>query len=187
MAMAIGGAAYWLRERRHPVPCPYGARFVLTGPRPFLGRARLREALMLEPDERLLEVGPGTGYYTFDVASRVRELDVVDVQQAMLDHVARAAVPNIRGTLADATSLPFEDDTFDGAYLVTVLGEVPDQEAALRELRRVIRPGGRLVVGEALLDPHFVPPRALARRGARAGFDLERRLGPPFAYFARLR
>jgi len=49
---------------------------------------------------------------------------------------------NIEPMLADARTLPFEDDSFDGAYLVTVLGEIPDQDAALRELRRVVRSGG---------------------------------------------
>ena len=51
--------------------------------------------------------------------------------------------------------MPFPDDSFDGAFLVTVLGEVPDQVAALRELRRVVRPNGRIVV-ELFGDPHMV-------------------------------
>jgi ubiquinone/menaquinone biosynthesis C-methylase UbiE len=183
--------AFWLRERRRPVPCPYGARFVLTGPRPFLSRRRLREALAMRPRERVLEIGPGTGYYTLDIARRVGALDVVDVQQEMLDHTldraTEAGLTNVTATRADATALPFPDGTFHAAYLVTVLGEVPDQEGALRELARVLTPGGRLVVGEALLDPHWVAPAALAVRAARVGLRVERRLGPPFAYFAVLR
>jgi ubiquinone/menaquinone biosynthesis C-methylase UbiE len=67
-----------------------------------------------------------------------------------------------------------------------VLGEIPDQEAALRELRRVVRPGGRLVVGELFGDPHMVGEKALRRRAEATGWRFERRVGPPFGFFAVL-
>ena len=53
----------------------------------------------------------------------------------------------------DARELPYGDATFDGAYLTAVLGEIPDQGVALRELARVVKPVGRLVVGELFGDP----------------------------------
>jgi ubiquinone/menaquinone biosynthesis C-methylase UbiE len=114
---------------------------------------------------------------------------VLDVQQRFLDHTtARAAeqgVANLTATLGDARAMPYEDDSFDGAYLVTVLGEVPDQAAAVRELRRVVRPGGRIVFGELFGDPHMVTTGALRRHGEAAGLRFERRVGPPFGFFAR--
>lgn len=76
---------------------------------------------------------------------------------------------------------------FDAAYLVAVLGEIPDQRAALSELRRVLKPSGRLVVGELLGDPHMVTARSLQRLGAAVGLELERRVGPRFGYFGLLR
>ena len=89
----------------------------------------------------MLEIGPGTGYYTLPVAGWLSpggRLDVLDVQQEMLDHTMRRAreqgIDNVAPTLADARELPYPEDSFDGAYLVTVLGEIPDQDAALREL-----------------------------------------------------
>jgi ubiquinone/menaquinone biosynthesis C-methylase UbiE len=115
---------------------------------------------------------------------------IVDVQQEMLDHTLRRAgeegIANIEPALADARELPFEDNSFDGAYLVTVLGEIPDQDAALRELRRVVRPSGRIVVGELFGDPHMVSHRALAGRAAAAGLRVERKLGGPLWHFTRL-
>ena len=87
----------------------------------------------------------------------------------------------------DGRRLPYEDAKFDGAYLVTVLGEIPDQDVALRELRRVVKPGGRIVVGELFGDPHMVTERSLRARAEAAGLRFERRVGPPFGYFCVLR
>ena len=190
-AALVGGSLWW---RKHPSAFPYSQRFLVSVPHPLITRGRLHEALVPRPGERILEIGPGTGYYTLPVAGWVGpegRVDVVDVQQEFLDHTARAAgergLGNVHPTLADAQELPFGDDTFAAAFLVTVLGEIPDQEAALRELARVVQPGGRVVVGELLLgDPHFVWPGALAARADAAGLRLERRLGPPIGYFARL-
>ena len=83
--------------------------------------------------------------------------------------------------------MPFEDGTFDAAYLVTVLGEIPDQAAAMRELSRVLRPGGRLVVGELMVDPHFVGLKSMRLRAAAAGLEYERMVGNRFGFFARFR
>jgi ubiquinone/menaquinone biosynthesis C-methylase UbiE len=186
----LGAALWW---RRHPSACPYSQRFWVEAPHPFITRARLREILEPRAGERLLEVGPGTGYYSLPVAGWLSpggSLDVVDVQAEMLDHTLRrareAGIANITPARADACELPFADDTFDGAYLVTVLGEIPDQDAALRELRRVVRQGGRIVVGELFGDPHMVTQGALARRAGGAGLRVERKLGGLLWHFTRL-
>jgi ubiquinone/menaquinone biosynthesis C-methylase UbiE len=55
-------------------------------------------------------------------------------------------------------------------YLITVLGELPDRAAALAEVRRVLRPGGRLSVSEQLPDPDYITPRALRSELSTAGF-----------------
>src|SRR5690348_18434713 len=69
LALAAAGtlaAALWWRK--NPSACPYGQRFWVEAPHPFITRARLLEALEPQPGERLLEIGPGTGYYTFELA-----------------------------------------------------------------------------------------------------------------------
>ena len=189
-AAALGGAALWWRL--NPSACPYNQRFWIEAPHPFVTRARLLEILTPGEGERLLEVGPGTGYYTLDVAERLGpdgELEVFDVQREMLDHTMRRAgergLINISATEGDAQALPYPDASFDGAYLVTVLGEIPDQDAALAQLRRVLKPGGRLVVGELAGDPHYVRFSALRARAESAGLEFERRAGGPLGYFAR--
>jgi ubiquinone/menaquinone biosynthesis C-methylase UbiE len=190
-AGALAAALWW---RRNPSACPYGQRYVVEAPHPFITRERLREALAPQPGETLLEVGPGTGYYSLPVAdwlARGGRLHIFDIQQAMLDHTMRAAqrrgVANVEPRQGDAQRLPYPDAMFDGAYLVAVLGEIPDQEAALRELRRVVKPTGRIVVGELFGDPHMVGERSLQRRAERAGLRFERRVGPRFGYFGVLR
>lgn len=188
-AAALGYAVWW---RKNPSACPYEQRFFLEVPHPFLTRARLRRILALRPGERVLEVGPGTGYYTLDVAQQLAPdstLDILDIQQEMLDHTMRRAsergITNIVPTQGDAVTLPYPDDTFDAAYITVTLGEIPDQKAALRELRRVLKPGGRLVVGEIFGDPHMVTFGSLRARAEEAGLRFEQRLGGRLAYFAR--
>jgi ubiquinone/menaquinone biosynthesis C-methylase UbiE len=140
-----------------------------------------------------LEIGPGTGLQALHVARQLTDagrLDIVDIQDEMLDHVMRRAraqgIASIVPARADARELPFPDGTFDAAYLVTVLGEIPDPGAAVRELRRVLAPSGRLVVGE-FFDRHFVPFTDLLRFAGKADLEMSARLGPPLAYLARLR
>jgi SAM-dependent methyltransferase len=186
----LAAAAWW---RKHPSACPYGQRFWVEAPHPLITRERLREVLDPSPGERILEIGPGTGYYTLDLAGWVGAdgtIEIFDLQQDFLDHTMRRAaergLANVVPTQGDATELPYADDSVDAVVLTAVLGEIPDQDAAMREIKRVLKPGGRLVVGELFGDPHFTAPGALARRGEAAGLQLERRSGPPFGYFARL-
>ncbi len=188
-AGALGAAALWWR--RHPSACPYGQRFWVQAPHPFITRARLRKVLAPQPGERILEIGPGTGYYSLDVAESVStgRLDLFDLQPEMLDHtmrrVAERGLGHVHPTQGDARRLPYPDASFDAAYLTAVLGEIPDGDQALRELARVLKPGGRLVVGELFGDPHWIAPVRLRRRAEAAGLSFARRSGTPLAYFAR--
>jgi ubiquinone/menaquinone biosynthesis C-methylase UbiE len=185
----LAAALWW---RKHPSACPYSQRFWVELPHPGITRGRLLEILAPRIGERLLEIGPGTGYYTFEMAQRVGsgQVDVFDIQQEMLDHVMREAnrrgVTNVRPALGDAQSLPYADDSFDAVVLITVLGEIPDQDRALEEIARVLKPGGRLIVGEMFFDPHVVPFGSLRERGAKAGLSVARRAGGALAFFARL-
>jgi ubiquinone/menaquinone biosynthesis C-methylase UbiE len=190
-AGAVLAAALWWRK--NPSACPYGQRFWVDAPHPLITRERLCATLRPEPGERLLEVGVGTGYYSLELARWIGPegtLELFDLQREFLDHVLAAAeergLTNLVATQGDATALPYEDESVDGAVLTAVLGEIPDRDAALREIRRVLKPGGRLVVGELLGDPHFTTTATLQRLGAAAGLRLEQRSGPWLGYFARL-
>src|SRR3954464_5720045 len=134
LAAVVAGALWW---RKNPSPCPYSQRFWVQAPHPLTTRPRLREALAPQPGERILEVGPGTGYYSLPVAEWLGPEgtpEILDIQPELLDHTVgrarEAGLGNLVPTQGDARDLPHGDDAVDGAYLVTVLGEIPDQEAA---------------------------------------------------------
>lgn len=194
LGAAAGGilaAALWWRK--NPSACPYGQRFWVEAPHPIITRKRLHEVLRPTPGERLLEIGTGTGYYSLDMAEWVApdgKLELFDLQQQFLDHVMRAAsergLSNLTPTQGDAIALPFEDDSVDAVILTAVLGEIPDADAALREIRRVLRPGGRLVVGELFGDPHFTTLASLKAKAGDAGLNYQEHSGNWFGYFARL-
>jgi ubiquinone/menaquinone biosynthesis C-methylase UbiE len=185
------GVMLWLR--RHPSACPYSLRFSLEPPHPLITRARLHQILQPIPGERILEIGPGTGYYTLPLAAWVGpdgQLDILDIQQPMLDDTMRRArdhgVANITPVCADAQRLPYPDGSFDAVVLITTLGEIPDQHAAWREMARVLKkPGGRIINGELFGDPHWVSPGSAERQATAVGLGSHRRIGSWAGYFGR--
>jgi ubiquinone/menaquinone biosynthesis C-methylase UbiE len=189
--LATLGAALWWRK--NPSACPYGQRFWVEAPHPIITRERLRTVLQPGAGERILEIGPGTGYYTLDIAEWVGPegtVEIFDLQQEFLDHTLRRArergLENVVPAQGDATALPYEDDSMDAVVLTAVLGEIPEPVAALREIRRVLSPTGRLVVGELFGDPHFTTQTALKGQASEGGLTWESHSGNWLGYFARL-
>jgi ubiquinone/menaquinone biosynthesis C-methylase UbiE len=189
LAAGAAGVAAVLSDK---APYPYAQRHLLDIPLPLLTCRRLDALLQPRPGERMLEIGPGTGLQSLHVAPQLGaggQLAIVDIQQQMLDHVmaraARHSIGNISPHLAGADALPFPNAHFDAAYLVTVLGEIPQRQAALAELRRVLKPGGRLVIGE-FADRHHVTLPTLITMANAVGLSFRRRTGMPFAYYALL-
>lgn len=193
LAVGLGVVArYW--SLRHPAPMPHLLRWTLWVPRGNHSPHHLRGILEPQRGERILEIGPGIGIHALSVASSLAPdgtLEVLDVQQEMLDDVMRraggAGITTITAKRGDAQQLPYRDSCFDAAYLVGVLGEIPDGDSTLREVRRVLKRTGRLVIGEVWFDPDFVRFAVLKDRAAKASFTLERRLGGSLAYLARFR
>lgn len=110
-------------------------------------RRATRAALGLRPGERVLDVGAGTGVSTEELARSGAFAVGADLSVGMLTagRQTRPFVPLLAG---DALRLPFADGTFDAVTISFALRNVVDNEGALRELGRVTRPGGRLVVCE---------------------------------------
>ncbi len=155
--------------------------------------ALLIRRMGLKPTDRVLEVGCGPGYFSPAVARALAQgsLTLFDFQDGMLQIAAKRVhergLSNFESRQGDAKAMPFADNTFDIAFMVTVLGEVGDADAALREALRVLRPGGRLSVTEVFGDPDFVPREDLKSRAAKAGLVFERSFGVSFYYTCNFR
>jgi demethylmenaquinone methyltransferase/2-methoxy-6-polyprenyl-1,4-benzoquinol methylase len=110
-------------------------------------RRATRAALALRPGERVLDVGAGTGISTAELGRPGAFAVGADLSIGML-RAGRRARPDVVLLAGDALRLPFADGTFDAVTISFALRNVVDTEGALRELARVTRPGGRLVVCE---------------------------------------
>jgi ubiquinone/menaquinone biosynthesis C-methylase UbiE len=105
-------------------------------------------AAHIEQGDRILDVGCGTGIFARMVAAhtgRSGRITGLDLNESMLS-VARSLDPEIEWRVGDTTKLPFSDDAYDVVASQFVLMFVPDRVAALKEMWRVLAPGGRLVV-----------------------------------------
>jgi len=139
------------------------------GPALHPGRVDAIRRMGIKPGDRLLEVGVGTG---INAALYPPECYVtgVDFSSSMLEkareRILNKGVRNVRLLQMDAANLKFADDTFDIVYAPYVISVVPDPVAVTREMYRVCRPGGRIVILN-----HF-------RSKSRVGAWLERMIAP---------
>ena len=186
----------WFRERGRHQAFPASQAGVLLHParRLMQDPAWIIRAFGLRPGDSVLEIGPGPGYFTPEALRAVGpEGRVVcfDLQREMLVALRErlggdaARVDLVAG---DAMRLPFRGSGFDHAYLVSVLGEVPEPAAAVREIARVLRPGGVVSFSETVNDPDFVRLPVLGRMCAEAGLaarDWRRQLLGHIARFER--
>jgi SAM-dependent methyltransferase len=114
----------------------------------------LLDAARLEAGDRLLDVGTGTGTVAALALSRGAEVVAVDAEPSMVE-LTRRRIPAADVRLAELPRLPFADGSFDEAVANFVINHVGDPAAAVRELRRVVRPGGRVAV---TIWPYPLPP-----------------------------
>ena len=145
-------------------------------------RGKLGKALRAEPlrYERALEIGAGTGYFTLNLlrAGVVGTAVATDISPGMLRTLEATAGElelEVETAACEAAELPFEDGTFDLVFGHAVLHHLPDLDAAFREFRRVLRPGG--VVAFCGEPSHYGDRiAALPKRGAHAVAPLWRAL-----------
>jgi ubiquinone/menaquinone biosynthesis C-methylase UbiE len=190
LAVALG----WRRiSRNHSVPCPTLLAGFLENPvvDKLAGTQLTLDYMGLRPGQRVLEIGPGPGRLLIPAAQRVApngEVFGLDIQPGMLarlkTNAARAGVTNLTAMLGDATQAVFSPESFDVIYLSTVLGEIPDREAALRQCYAALKPGGTLSITEMMPDPHYQTQEMVQQLAEGAGFRPQAAYGPWYRFTA---
>jgi demethylmenaquinone methyltransferase/2-methoxy-6-polyprenyl-1,4-benzoquinol methylase len=130
-------------------------------------RTRTVDALELGPGHRVLDVATGTGDLALKIAARHADVSIVglDPSEGMLA-VAREKVQRegleqrIELCAGDAQALPFEASSFDGLCIAFGIRNVPDRAQGLREMARVVRPGGRVAILELSEPGGVIGPMA---------------------------
>src|SRR4026208_524778 len=135
------------------------------GPTLHPGRLRAIDRMDIQPDERVLEVGVGTGI-NLSLYPKNCTVTGIDFSESMLEfareRVERKDIQNVRLLQMDSADLKFADNSFDIVYAPYLISVVPDPVKVAREMHRVCRPGGRVI----LLN-HFLSPNAILSRIAR--------------------
>ena len=175
--------------------CPYQLSFILDSPfrRLILSPQKLADRLHLEKDSRVLEIGPGTGYFSVEVAKRVPQghLVLIDIQKEMLQKARQKlkakGFHNVGFSLGDAINLPFKENTFDVVFLVAVLGEVSDPIECLKDIYKVLNPSGLLSITEQPGDPDFLSMSVVCSLAERQGFNFIESYGKKKNYTANFK
>jgi ubiquinone/menaquinone biosynthesis C-methylase UbiE len=181
------------------LPAPaYMGRLLDSGFRHFFqSPGTVVERSGVAPGMTIMELGCGSGAYTTHMARAIGKegkLFAVDIQPAMLRQLKRKLsreengdIRNVELREASAYELPFGDESFDMAFMVTVLMEIPDKRRSLREVKRVLKPGGVLAVTEFFPDPDYPCRSTVTKLGMRAGFTLDGSQGNFWNYTVRFR
>jgi len=138
---------------------------LIFGPTLHPGRLQAIQRMNIQAGERVLEVGVGTGI-NLSLYPKHSQVSGIDFSSSMLEkareRAARKGLRNMRLLQMDAADLKFADDSFDIVYAPYLISVVPDPVKVAREMRRVCRPGGRII----FLN-HFLSPNPILSRGER--------------------
>ena len=130
---------------------------LIFGPTLHPGRLKALERMNIQPGERVLEVGVGTGI-NLSLYPKDCSVTGIDFSGSMLEkareRTARKEIRNVRLLQMDAADLKFADDSFDIVYAPYLISVVPDPITVAQEMRRVCRPGGRIIFLNHFLSPN---------------------------------
>ena len=163
----------------------------LQPPDKIIERSHIKQGMIV------IDLGCGSGAFTpfaARVVGKEGKVYAVDIQPAMLQQLERKLaeaenqdIKNIEFKQASAYDLPFDENSINLVYMVTVLPEIPDRGRALREIKRILKPGGILAVTEFLPDPDYPLRSTTIKLCQREGFVLADNLGNLWNYTVRFK
>ena len=183
------------RFAKFPAPAFIG-RFLDSG---FRQRLQPPQRIMadsgIKVGMKILEVGCGSGAFTIAAARATGptgRIYALDIEEDMLKHLERKLarpencdISNIELVNKSAYELPFDDNSIDLVFMVTVFQEIPDKKRALKEIQRVLKPSGILTISEWLPDPDYPWKSTTLRQLEKEGFIFERFSGNLWSYTVR--
>lgn len=149
----------------------------------FLSPKQLISRLELQKDSHVLEVGPGPGYFSTRIAKVIPagKLVLADIQQEMLDkarkRISAKGFSNVDYYLCDGERFSLPDGSFDVIFMVTVIGEIENKVAYIREFCRMLKKGGLLSFSESRGDPDKMSIQELKDLVKDYGFTFDRVYG----------
>jgi ubiquinone/menaquinone biosynthesis C-methylase UbiE len=177
---------------RYSLPCPTWLSWLIERDNPFskINRAAsIIHHLDLQQGMIVLDVGCGPGRLSIPAARKVGsrgEVVAMDIQVGMLRRTEEKAqaenLTNISFFQGGIGEKKLEQNKFDRALLVTVLGEIPNRDAALKEIFDALKPRGILCVTETIFDPHFQRRGTVLRLTKAIGFREKNRFGNCIAF-----
>ena len=192
IGVSVGVGLWWrFTSRRRSLPCPSWLSGLLENPYTEMvaGSQLLLDRLDLQPGMKMLDAGCGPGRLSIPAAKRVGsdgQVVALDIQDEMLhrlqNRIQIAGLENMQLIHAGIGEGILPQNEFDRAILVTVLGEIPDPQAALAEIFDSLKPGGMLSVTELIPDPHYQSRNTVGQLAAAAGFVATQSFGNWLAF-----
>ena len=149
----------------------------------FLSPKKLIHRLDLKENFKVLEIGPGPGYFSPKIAEILKEgrLVLLDIQQEMLDiaknRLDKKGCKNVEFRLTDGFSFELESNSFDRIFMVTVIGEVQNKDIYFKEINRTLKDNGVLSISELAGDPDKISIEERTSIVCNYGFEVSHIFG----------